>query len=336
MLAGPSATLVREGFFHSLNGEILMKRPNRRSGFTLIELLVVIAIIGILIALLLPAVQKVRDAANRIKCENNLKQIGVALHNYHDTYGLLPTGQDLSTVLPDGSPNYHDNWTWLARILPYVEQQNLYNLADAYARGGPSSRYTDPYSPPSNPAQYTPMPVYSCPNDSRELTASFADENEGTGSMIDVAFTGYLGVSGSDYRHREGVFFTGSNIAFKDITDGLSNTLFVGERPPSEDLVFGWWFDGQGQGQTGSGDVTLGVRELNGPDGYRTCPHGPYMFMPGSINNNCDTWHFWSLHAGGANFLFGDASVHFLPYSADNILPAMATRAGGEVVQFNY
>jgi prepilin-type N-terminal cleavage/methylation domain-containing protein len=313
-----------------------MKHPNRRSGFTLIELLVVIAIIGILIALLLPAVQKVRDAANRIKCENNLKQIGVALHNYHDTYGVLPAGTNhhTPTDTPPLGPDYHTYWSWMAQILPYVEQQNLYKQADDWARIG--THWNDPWGPPSNPAQYTPMPVYSCPNDSRDLTASFAPGQPGGSDSIDVAFDGYLGVNGLDHLHHEGVFFQDSNIAFKDITDGLSNTLFVGERPASEDLVFGWWFDGWGQNGTGSSDVVLGVRELNRQSGYGYCPRGPYMFKPGDLNNNCDQFHFWSLHAGGANFLFGDASVHFIPYSADNILPALATRAGGEVVQFTY
>jgi prepilin-type N-terminal cleavage/methylation domain-containing protein/prepilin-type processing-associated H-X9-DG protein len=309
-----------------------MKRWHRRSGFTLIELLVVIAIIGILIALLLPAVQKVRDAANRIKCANNLKQIGLALHNYHDTYNALPPGQNSSITDPTGGPNYHSWWSWLALLLPYVEQQNLYKQADDWSHIG--SNYKDPYGPPSNPAQYTPIPTYSCPADSRDLTASYAGENTGTQSMIDVAFTGFLGVNGTNYRNRDGVFYTDSNFAFKDVTDGLSNTLFVGERPPSTDLIFGWWFDGQGQRGTGSGDVTLGVLERNVEE--PSCLPGPYMYKAGDLTNNCDQFHFWSLHPGGANFLFGDDSVHFIPYSAANILPAMATRAGGEPVEFTY
>jgi prepilin-type N-terminal cleavage/methylation domain-containing protein/prepilin-type processing-associated H-X9-DG protein len=309
-----------------------MNHSSRRSGFTLIELLVVIAIIGILIALLLPAVQKVRDAANRIKCENNFKQIGTALHNYHDTYGSLPSGQDSNTTTPSGAPNYQLWWSWMARILPYVEQQNLYNVADAWSRMG--TNYLNIWGPPSNPAQYVPMPVYSCPNDDRDLTATFAPGQPGSGDSFDVAFTGYLGVNGVDFFKRDGVFFLNSIIAFKDITDGLSNTLFVGERPPSEDLIFGWWFDGAGQQGSGSSDVVLGVAELNRE--YSNCPRGPYMFKPGQLNNNCDQFHFWSLHSGGANFLFGDGSTHFIPYTAANILPAMATRAMGEPVEFTY
>jgi prepilin-type N-terminal cleavage/methylation domain-containing protein/prepilin-type processing-associated H-X9-DG protein len=305
---------------------------NRRSAaFTLIELLVVVAIIGILIALLLPAVQKVREAANRTKCQNNLKQIGIALHNYHDTYNALPAGQNSLATEPGGAPNYHLYWTWMALILPYVEQQNLYKQADDWSH---TNDYHDPYGPPSNPAQYTPMPTYSCPSDNRDLTASYADILEGSDHMVDVAFTGFLGNNGTNYVARDGVFFANVNIAFKDITDGLSNTLCVGERPPSADLIYGWWFDGQGQRGTGSSDVTLGALERNVI--VSSCPPGPYTFQQGDLNNNCDQFHFWSLHSGGANFLFCDGSNHFIPYSAASILPLMATRAGGEAVEFNY
>jgi prepilin-type N-terminal cleavage/methylation domain-containing protein/prepilin-type processing-associated H-X9-DG protein len=306
-----------------------MATRNQRSGFTLIELLVVIAIIGILIALLLPAVQKVRDAANRAKCANNLKQIATALHSYHDTYNVLPPGSD-SRIPPD---SYHYYWSWMAAILPYIEQGNLYNQADDFAH---NVSWQNPYGPPSNPAQYTPVSTYQCPADNRVLQASFADEQIGDSQTIDVAFTSFLGNNGTNLNAHDGVFYLNSNIAFKDITDGLSNTLFAGERPPSMDLVFGWWFDGAGQNNSGSSDVVLGVTELNRQSGYASCPRGPYMFKTGDLNNNCDQFHFWSLHSGGANFVFGDGSVHFIPYSGANLLPAMATRAGGEPVEFTY
>jgi prepilin-type N-terminal cleavage/methylation domain-containing protein/prepilin-type processing-associated H-X9-DG protein len=308
-----------------------MMRPIRRAGFTLIELLVVIAIIGILIALLLPAVQKVRDAANRTRCANNLKQIATACHNYHDTYGSLPPGTDSHSPI-DNPPDYHYYWSWLAFILPYVEQQNLYNQADNFAR-------TVTYRPygeggfPANPGQYTPIPTYQCPADSRVLGASYVEDKDND-STNDVAFTSYLGSSGTNLNTHDGILYLNSNIAFKDITDGLSNTSLAGERPPSSDLIYGWWFDGPGQNNSGSGDVVLGILELNREGG--SCPRGPYSYKAGDLNNNCDQFHFWSLHAGGANFLFADASVHFVPYTAANILPAMATRAAGEAVEFTY
>ena len=107
----------------------------------------------------------------------------------------------------------------------------------------------------------------------------------------------------------------------------------IGERPPSADERFGWWYAGTGQDRDGSADMILGVREKRGSDfSLRSCPPGPYEFGPGRLDNQCDALHFWSLHPGGAHFAFCDESVRFLTYSADPILPALATRAGGETV----
>jgi prepilin-type processing-associated H-X9-DG protein len=106
-----------------------------------------------------------------------------------------------------------------------------------------------------------------------------------------------------------------------------------GERPPSADFWYGWWYAGYGQAGTGSADMLLGVRERNlGGPFVSDCPAGPYHFREGRADNQCDLFHFWSLHPGGAHFLFADGSVRFLAYSADAILPALATRAGGEPV----
>ncbi len=323
----------------------------RRRGFTLIELLVVIAIIGILIALLLPAVQKVRDAANRTKCANSLKQIGLALHNYHDINGSLPPGLDHSLYPPFGT-NVYWYWSWMARLLHFMEQDNLWRQAEAFARYG-SGQYS-PWGPgfdpttgkrvPSNPALYTPQPMYQCPADNRVLVATYAAGDYGN---LTVAFTEFLGVSGltirpvtpADEKLYEGLFYPGSHVRFADITDGLSNTLAVGERPPSTDLIYGWWFAGEGQNANGSGscDVVLGIVEYNWENskcaGYFNSNYH-YQFGPGDINNNCDQFHFWSLHPGGAHFLLADGSTHFFAYSVSpDILPAMATRAGGEAAQ---
>jgi prepilin-type processing-associated H-X9-DG protein len=107
----------------------------------------------------------------------------------------------------------------------------------------------------------------------------------------------------------------------------------VGERPPSSDGAAGWWYGGWGQAKEGSADMVLGVEEQYASPYYVVdCPPGPYLFAPGGLNDTCATFHFWSLHPGGANFLFADGSVHFLHYDAAPIMPALASRAGGEAV----
>lgn len=293
---------------------------HRRTGFTLVELLVAIAIITILIGLLLPAVQKVRSAAARASCQNNLKQLGLAMHGYEGTAGAFPPGAAVA-----GKGERHPYLSWMGHLLPHVEQGPLWNATEvAY-----DERPGDPFHPP-HLGIITPVKTFACPADDRQTAAH--DTHGGNR----VAVTGYLGILGVDYRQPSGVLYYGSRVRFADITDGTSNTLVAGERPPSPDYWFGWWYAGMGIAGTSSGDVVLGVREFNVPASQYTtaCPAGPYHFGSGRVTEMCDTFHFWSLHDGGANFLFGDGSVRFLTYSADSVLPALATRAGGEVVNF--
>ena len=155
-------------------------------------------------------------------------------------------------------------------------------------------------------------------------------ENYGRTNYAGVA--GYAGVgAGSD--GASGVFANRTGVTLAQLTsaDGASNTILVGERPPSSNMAFGWWFAGAGWDGSGAGDVLLGAREVNYA-AFLSCPTSFVGLQPGDILNPCHQVHFWSFHSGGANFLFGDGSVHFLPYSANAILPALATRAGGEII----
>ena len=336
----------------------------RRSAFTLIELLVVIAIIGVLIALLLPAVQKVREAANRARCQNNLKQIGLALHNYHDTNGTFPAG-----LTTDWGHDYY--WSWMARLLHFAEGDNLYRAADQWASSAgdrplppfpdnvwsPWGNYEkNPIDPPPNPAFGQAMSVYVCPSDQRVLQAQRLPVrgklSSASGAFWErVAFTSYLGVDGiqgyvlpSDPNNlnvrRTGILFEKSHVKIAEVTDGLSATLTVGERPPSPDLQYGWWFAGVGFDGSGVGDVVLGSRELQyvvktaGCNG--SAPDRWVGFQAGDVNQTCDQCHFWSLHPGGANWLFGDGSARFLTYGANTILGQLVTRAGGEVISADF
>jgi prepilin-type N-terminal cleavage/methylation domain-containing protein/prepilin-type processing-associated H-X9-DG protein len=293
-----------------------MSRRHAPRGFTLVEVLVVIAIVALLLGLLLPAVQKIRAAAARSKCQNNLKQIALAAHNRAATIGALPPGL---AVLKPGEPYPHSGW--LVRLLPEVEQGPLWEVTVRAYRDRP----TVPFFPP-HLGMATPVPVFSCPADPRQATDHF------THLGLHVAVSGYLGVLGTDYKATNGVLYRGSAVRLTDITDGTSNTLLAGERPPSPDYWYGWWY---ASGSTdGSGDTALGVREVNPKTEQYTadCPAGPYSYRLGDTADMCATFHFWSLHPGGANFAFCDGSVRFLPYAADAVLPALATRAGGEAV----
>jgi prepilin-type N-terminal cleavage/methylation domain-containing protein/prepilin-type processing-associated H-X9-DG protein len=308
----------------------------RRAGFTLIELLVVIAIIAILIALLLPAVQKVREAAARVKCQNNLHNVALACHNFHDARGHFPLA-----VESFDPANRHYYWSWMTQILPYVEQDNLYAQADAYARTQPN-----PFAAGGNPALGQFLPVWACPSDSRQLITALVF---GPGYTVNVGFTGVLGVNGTGKGKNDGVICN-TRVTMVAVSDGTSNTLMLGERPPSKNLRFGWWFAGAGYRdgltgpfQDGTGDVTLGADDVNYPTAMSrypanatngvamACPANKYQLQPGNLADDCDQCHFWSLHSGGANFGFADGSVRFLTYAVSSQMPALGTRAGGEV-----
>ena len=289
-----------------------------RRAMTLVELLVVFAVIALLVGMLLPAVQNVRGAAARSKCQNNLRQLGIALHQSHDANNALPPGHR-SLLNPERLP--FSGWTLV--ILPYVEQPSLYDQARAaYA----ATNF--PFANPPHTGLSTVVVIFNCPSDSRVASPQISQRTRRL-----VAFTSYLGVSGRDYSTRDGVLYQDSYLNLLAITDGTSNTLMLGERPPSTDFQFGWWYAGVGQRLTGSADLILGVREENLQlVTVGSCAPGRYPFRAGRFDNQCDMFHFWSPHTGGANFALADGSVRFISYSANPIMPALASRAGGEAV----
>lgn len=296
--------------------------PSRSRGFTLIELLVVIGIVAVLMGLLLSAVQKVRGAAARTQCQNTARQLGLALHMHHDARHALPPGHRSpahSARMPYSG--------WCVAVLPYLEQLALASRAEAAFRANPNA-----FSP--HPDLNTVVPAFLCPADGRVTTAQTSARTKNV-----VAFTSFLGVGGRDaVTARDGVLYQDSAVRFADVTDGTSSTLLLGERPPSADFQFGWWYAGAGQQLTGSADLVLGVREPNLQPiaSGSECGPGRYPFGPASgFNDQCGMFHFWSPHAGGANFVFADGSVRFVAYSADPLMPALASRAGGETANLD-
>jgi prepilin-type N-terminal cleavage/methylation domain-containing protein/prepilin-type processing-associated H-X9-DG protein len=276
--------------------------PARRQGFSLIELLAVVGIIATLIVLLLPSVQGVRESAARCQCRNNLKQIGLAIHHYHDQFGRLPAAR--------GEPNiFADRKSWVHRILPYLEQQPLFDQANA----------------DFGTASVTAVPVLLCPTDPRDLTQPFVGTVGGASGQFGLI--SYAGVIGTEMFLRDptdGIFDTSRVLGwrFSDIQDGTSNTLMVGERPPSADLEWGWW--------AYSDYDNLLATKCNYPI-YPNCP-SPNMYGPGDVNKNCDSEHFWSPHRDGGNWTFGDGSVRFIAYSGAAAIIPLSTRSGGEIV----
>lgn len=291
-----------------------MGRLAPRLAFTLIELLVVLAIIAILTALLLAAVQQARAAAHRTACLHNLKQLALALHGYHDARKTLPPG-----LASPGSGELYPYLGWPARILPYLEQEALWREIDIAFRHDADFLHVPPHV-----HRATVVPAFSCPADGR----TFAPSTRLRG--MSVAFTSYLGNAGIDLTTQDGLLYVDSRVRLTDATDGASNTLLIGERPPSGDERYGWWYAGWGQRKTGSAEMVLGVREQNVAE--RHCWGGPYQFGPGREENSCDAFHYWSPHSGGGHFAFADGSARFLSYAADPLLPALATRAGREPI----
>ena len=282
----------------------------RASAFTLIELLVVIAIIAVLIGLLLPAVQKVREAASRIQCANNLKQQILGLHNYHSALGVLPPAFENK---PANAADYIPGWGWGTFILPYVEQQNLYTLLDPVNQkfGGGAN----PAQPTT--ASQTKLKLFRCPSDTgpdlnpERLNHAMANYRAVAGATTTPAF-----VTNQDMG---GVMFQNSKIKFEQITDGTSNTLCIGECKYDQAVgkLAAIW-----PGMTGSHDGSVWISDVMW-----------WVDETSAQINGTAPQAFSSRHPGGAFFGFCDGSVRFFREGGDvTTLKWLGGRADGQVV----
>jgi prepilin-type N-terminal cleavage/methylation domain-containing protein len=295
-------------------------RSKVRTGFTLVELLVVIAIIGVMVGLLLPAVQQAREAARRMSCTNNLKQMGLAMHNYHDTFQTFPAARSSCC------------WgTWNVLIMPFVELQNVSDLYQNWGGTDPRPRYgAAPNSTNVTGRRYS---VFTCPSDM---------QNAPIGILTNHNYAVNFGNTGSGQEaNLNGVIFRGAPFItnhlrktnMRDIIDGLSNTMLVGEVRQGQraDLRgFTWW-----------GDATQFSAYLSPnsplPDRIYTlsyCNPIPKMPCDLAVTGNPTMFASRSLHPGGVNNCLADASVQFFTESIDLILwRSLSTSAGSEVVQ---
>jgi prepilin-type N-terminal cleavage/methylation domain-containing protein/prepilin-type processing-associated H-X9-DG protein len=347
-----------------------MRRAPRQEtgppGFTLIELLVVISIIAVLIALLLPAVQAAREAARRAQCTSNMKQIGIALHNYVSAIGVFPPGyvSAVDKTVIDAcnmdSENAHGvdlgtGWAWGSMILPYLEQQPLYNSINFNLSVAFHANDT---------CSLTALSVYLCPSDpGPSVVPVFEDPpdpaNPGTynaSHIVDTLSRGnYVGMYGlgeicsqsgaldsannngaGPLGTHSGMFYRNSRTSFAEVVDGTSQTIAVGER--SHNLSYVTWVARSIDGWLGkTSPIEGGTDQFNpSPEECWTQVLGPAGLEngPRTINNpQAHVEDYWSRHPGGANMLFGDGSVHFLKSSINPITwRALATRNMGEVI----
>jgi prepilin-type N-terminal cleavage/methylation domain-containing protein len=304
-------------------------RPRVARGFTLIELLVVIALVAMLIALLLPAVQAAREAARRTHCANNLKQIGLALHNYHGVHNVFPPGY--TTGLGQGSPGAPETgpgWGWAAQLLGQLDQGPIFNALNfnlPITDGGSAT------------ARQAVLATFLCPssigsgpfNPSIQFTITM-DQVWHVTASVPLAAGQYVASAGPSTDNGipapgDGVFFRNSRIGLRDITDGSSQTLLVGER--SREVADATWV-GVMPGIVVCPSLGWAIPDCAPASAAVLGTTGPKVgpLRVGAAN-------FSSLHPGGSHFLLGDGSVRFLKTSIDTrVRAALATRAGGEVM----
>jgi prepilin-type N-terminal cleavage/methylation domain-containing protein/prepilin-type processing-associated H-X9-DG protein len=332
----------------------------RRKGFTLIELLVVIAIIAVLVGLLLPAVQKVREAANRMSCSNNLKQLGLAAHNYHGTFGSFPPGVNIPYIVTGLGGNLNSpkpdvagqSFSFFEALLPYIEQNNLANQltfvgptsgtrAPYGAYTGYNSQYTNCLVTPTTPHPIgsTVVKTFLCPSDTAPNQTSYTTHGSTYlfGANTYVACAGTLSWYLSSMT-QDGIYYENSNVTIAGITDGTSNTIAFGERnrvDPGFDSIYGAnalesTYGGWAWANVNSAEDYLGSA---GPYGLNwTVPRG-LTSDPGFVYDDARLATMGSQHTGGVNLCYADGSVHFVANSIPlATLQALCTRAGGEVI----
>ena len=311
-----------------------------RVGFTLVELLVVIAIIGVMVGLLLPAVQAAREAARRMSCSNNNKQLGLALHNYHDTHQRFPIGvlsDRLNQVLTPAGRGNPGRMSWMPSLLPFLEQAPLYEQLAPYMASRNSNSF------PSN-LMNTPIPALMCPSDPGSPKTGEQHNTAGQDPPPDrddgfhgnyLLCHGNTEVTEANSNNLNGMFYYLSKTRFADIIDGTSNTvmgsevLVVRETSGQRD----WRGRYYRADHLSSLFSTFQPPNTTLADKMRTCEAGNPIYAPCTASTNPQVIYARSRHPGGAQSLLGDGSVRFITESINTqVWRDLGTRAGGEVI----
>jgi prepilin-type N-terminal cleavage/methylation domain-containing protein/prepilin-type processing-associated H-X9-DG protein len=300
----------------------LIMQSQRRRGFTLLEVLVVIAILSVLAALLLPAIQAAREAARRTQCRNNLRQMGLALHTYHESMSVFPMGY----VSPTQSAplNTSPGWGWAALILPHLDQRPLYD----------SVNFSLPIELSENQtARTTAVGVYACPSDT--AVGTYAALSEWGGVVADVHTNSYAACFGSGQEIDEfpdsgnGIFIRNRSTRIADIRDGTSQTVAIGERGAC--LVMTPWAGAPINAISQfSSDTRVWTYDTTGHGGELVLARA-YWISPNAQGTG--TADFYSAHADGIHFLFADGSVRLVKSTVNlSVYRALCTRDGGELI----
>ncbi len=302
--------------------------PARRSAFTLIELLVVIAIIAILIALLLPAVQQAREAARRSQCKNNLKQIGLALHNYHDTHRVFPPGH---VLIPNGT-SFSEQLTWPAFIWPQMEQTALYEKINF-----PDPRWGEAGDAQQQELLGTVLPVFQCPSDGdSRFDHAYRSRNNYVSNTGIGALRKEMPAS-----HNTGIFYQNSSVRMRDLTDGTSNTMGVSEiikvRGTGRGRYRGVWNYPEGShyqhDRTPNTSIADNLRNSMCESTDTEDPDAPCVGSYTAHSDRAIIMSARSRHAGGVHGLMMDGAVRFVGESISLITwQALGTPNGNEVI----